>query len=806
MTGKGLLMRLFLGVSLVVLFLTTGGVAGASSDTQVQWQARISITFTAAQVNQPDWQANASALQNLLSARVATRGASMRVTRQARTDGGLDLAVDMNGKGNLQQFKEVVFDDIEPLGGFLGGPASLALTGEVRPGEKIPIVLESNPATGFLWEVGQYDAQKLRRSGTVELTSKTMLLGAPMKQTVTVEGVGEGATTVVLLYRRSWEKDIAPTRKISIQAARLTMLTDLSDPAPLQGVPAAAGHTQEKTHAGQEVQSLPGSYDWRALGKVPPIRNQGACGSCWAFGTAGAFESALMIQGGLVPNLSEQFLVSCNTNGWGCNGGWFAHDYHWWKLGKTESQAGAVEEAAFPYVARNVACNGPYAHPYQLSGWSYIGSGTPIPSAAEIKDAIYNYGPVAAAVCVGSAFQNYTAGVFKTNEASACGSSEVNHAIVLVGWNDADNTWILRNSWGTGWGEGGYMRIARGVSNVGYGANYVNYSPTPGCFSLNASANPGAGGSASAGLAPNCSGTTYSSGTVVTLTAYPSSGYQFAGWSGDANGSTNPTTVTMDGNKNITANFTATTATVEDSAAGVQFNGWRGATDSGANGGAYRVSSTTGESAIFKFTGTSVKWITRKGPDQGKASVTIGGVNKGTFDLYSSSAQPNLQLTFGGLSNTTHTIVVTVLGTKNTASTDLNVVVDGFIVGNSVTQEGARTIQYGSWVGVASSNASGGTYRYSLKAGATATFAFSGTSVTWIAEKCPGCGRAEVYVDGVDKGAVDLYNPSTWKWKFQTTYGGLGPGTHTIQVKVLGTKNPASSGTKVTVDAFRYSW
>jgi hypothetical protein len=88
-----------------------------------------------------------------------------------------------------------------------------------------------------------------------------------------------------------------------------------------------------------------------------------------------------------------------------------------------------------------------------------------------IKNAIYNYGPVAAAVCVDRYFQAYTGGIF--TDPVPC--RQVNHAIVLVGWDDAGGYWILRNSWGTSWGEQGYMRIAYGTSQVGYAANYVVY-------------------------------------------------------------------------------------------------------------------------------------------------------------------------------------------------------------------------------------------------------------------------------------------------------------------------------------------
>ena len=83
--------------------------------------------------------------------------------------------------------------------------------------------------------------------------------------------------------------------------------------------------------------------------------------------------------------------------------------------------------------------------------------------------------PSAVAVCAGPKMQGYRGGVFSLDEKSYCGG-EVNHAVVLVGWNDAENTWIMRNSWGAYWGESGYMRITRGTSNIGYSANYVIYS------------------------------------------------------------------------------------------------------------------------------------------------------------------------------------------------------------------------------------------------------------------------------------------------------------------------------------------
>jgi len=226
--------------------------------------------------------------------------------------------------------------------------------------------------------------------------------------------------------------------------------------------------------------SLPTAFDWRDQGGVTSVKNQGSCGSCWAFGTVGPLESKIKIAGEGEKDLSEQYLLSCNTDGWDCGGGWWAHNYHEWKKPPGESEAGAVFEADSPYVASDTSCSGPYSHPYQIDSWTYVGSQYSVPPTEDIKQAIYDHGPVAVAVCVNSAFQGYPGGVFTGPECT-----DINHAVVLVGWDNNQGTngaWILRNSWSAGWGESGYMRIEYGTSLVGYSANYVNYSsqgPTP---------------------------------------------------------------------------------------------------------------------------------------------------------------------------------------------------------------------------------------------------------------------------------------------------------------------------------------
>ncbi|HQL53920.1 MAG TPA: C1 family peptidase [Phycisphaerae bacterium] len=223
--------------------------------------------------------------------------------------------------------------------------------------------------------------------------------------------------------------------------------------------------------------SLPNKWDWRShLTGYPAIRNQLDCGSCWAFAGVGAMEWALAREAGLSRDLSEQWLVSCNRDGMGCNGGWHTTALNYLTCGGSTDPCGgtgAVLESAFPYVGWGATCNCPYAHPYCLNSWFMVGTEYGVPSVDQIKQAIYDHGPVAVAIYVNNAFQAYRSGIF-----NACESSPPNHAVMLVGWDDTQGTsgvWILRNQWGTSWGEQGYMRIAYGCSRVGYATAYVNY-------------------------------------------------------------------------------------------------------------------------------------------------------------------------------------------------------------------------------------------------------------------------------------------------------------------------------------------
>ncbi|MEE8573523.1 MAG: C1 family peptidase [Gemmatimonadota bacterium] len=222
---------------------------------------------------------------------------------------------------------------------------------------------------------------------------------------------------------------------------------------------------------------LPAKFDWRTLDGCTAVKSQGSCGSCWAFSTVGALECNILIKDGVEVDLAEQWLVSCNHHGWSCGGGGFAHRYHMRTTDHCDD-SGAVLEHDFPYQALNAPCDCPYPHAYWIDGWGYVQPGVTLPNVPDtelIKRAIVEYGPVSVGVDVGSSFSSYGGGVFTGGTVY-----DINHAVVLVGWDDnqgPEGVWFLRNSWGTMWGEYGYMRIAYGSVGVGIYANWVDYRP-----------------------------------------------------------------------------------------------------------------------------------------------------------------------------------------------------------------------------------------------------------------------------------------------------------------------------------------
>jgi hypothetical protein len=210
--------------------------------------------------------------------------------------------------------------------------------------------------------------------------------------------------------------------------------------------------------------TLPETFDWRSKVELSPIKSQGNCGSCWAFSTTATFQDVLRILGEKV-DFSEQYLVSCNNEGWSCaDGGNFAHDMH-------KSPSGGVLTSDYPYEGIDSACKSGLKYNQQLLNWQYVPN-PENPSVDEIKAAIYKYGPVSTTVAVDSKFSSYSGGIFEDT-----GYRSLNHATNIVGWGK--DYWIMRNSWGKGWGENGYMRIKFGANGIGTYSNYIIYKDIP---------------------------------------------------------------------------------------------------------------------------------------------------------------------------------------------------------------------------------------------------------------------------------------------------------------------------------------
>jgi C1A family cysteine protease len=210
------------------------------------------------------------------------------------------------------------------------------------------------------------------------------------------------------------------------------------------------------------------TYDLRAHGLMTPVRNQGNCGSCWDFGAMGAYESAYLKRNGVQIDTSEQYVLSCAGAG-SCNGGYYTPVFKWMLT------HGVADEAADRYQAQDTTCTANVKKllaPYKADLWGYVNSAQRIPTVTQIKQAICSHGGVVAAVYVSDAWAAYTAGVF--NEKN---NSTPNHAIVLAGWDNAKGAWLLKNSWGTNWGQAGYMWIAYGSNRVGEGAAWVRAAP-----------------------------------------------------------------------------------------------------------------------------------------------------------------------------------------------------------------------------------------------------------------------------------------------------------------------------------------
>ena len=227
----------------------------------------------------------------------------------------------------------------------------------------------------------------------------------------------------------------------------------------------------------------PSYFDWRDSGIVPPVRNQGACGSCFAFATLGNIESRVAQAGGGIMNYSENHAKQCSWEGLNWAGASCDSGNNNYSMCNLFSKDATILESCDPYVAVDDNCDGSCTRYKRVTNWHVI-SGNAIPATADLQNALLTYGPLYTTVYAGdgldmswySAFSAYNGSAVLYNPSPANGP---NHAVVIVGWDDTAShaggtgAWIVRNSWGSSWGgsfggsEGGYFKIAYGSAQIG---------------------------------------------------------------------------------------------------------------------------------------------------------------------------------------------------------------------------------------------------------------------------------------------------------------------------------------------------
>ncbi len=205
------------------------------------------------------------------------------------------------------------------------------------------------------------------------------------------------------------------------------------------------------------------AWSWKEYLGEP--RSQGACGSCWAFAAISVFEAVERIVNGLNLDFSEQHIVDCargtHLNGYdmdagSCSGGQMYRTFDYLE------ESGVALEDSVPYQAKELACEPNKASEHRVAAWGFVDSFYAVPSTEKLKQTLCQYGPAAVAVHVNDSFKMYSGGVFDDHV-----DAQVNHAVVIVGWDDLRGAWLMRNSWGTWWGEDGYMWIEYGANNIG---------------------------------------------------------------------------------------------------------------------------------------------------------------------------------------------------------------------------------------------------------------------------------------------------------------------------------------------------
>jgi len=213
-----------------------------------------------------------------------------------------------------------------------------------------------------------------------------------------------------------------------------------------------------------DVTSDLASIDWVSRGAVTPVKNQGQCGSCWSFSATGAVEGCVAIATGKLVSLSEQELVSCSTANHGCGGGWPSRAFEF-----INQNGGINTETNYPYTASNAYCDSRKKEHKVSVTHTHVN----VRSQSDLQMvSALNRGPVSVLIDASDySFQHYRSGVFS----QSCGT-RLDHAVLAVGYDS--QSYKVKNSWGTWWGEQGYIRFQRRQGDNGYGQCGILLQPS----------------------------------------------------------------------------------------------------------------------------------------------------------------------------------------------------------------------------------------------------------------------------------------------------------------------------------------